>query len=429
MTSNAPRISVSPARRYSVAAGRRWPVDVRPALGELLSSWLHRLAHANGVPPRYFGAVLGAAGEAWSAQLDRHLPEAVRRLLLDHTSICPEELDGLCLGPSQLSVLRLRLRTRPHDAATSTAQSAWLQYCPVCLRDDEVPYFRCSWTLATRVSCFHHGCRLRDRCPSCGQGLAPFKRDRLLPQQYCTFCDSHLAKPTALARAGARRLERLIDDLLRLDTAGRALGVGRGARKTLPARIAICPMPIGTTTSTIPHLSHRVSETGLLSEKGFKILPHVILHKFINDGLRQIQGSELFIEPSAACLRSLHPGDQIILCTNLFIRRRYVRRADPKRQRRCAGCIRQHLALADCHNSTSVKVHVVDIALPLLNVCHELIDGRSNTRSIAFDAQGPSVTPASEILRRMTTFGWCVPSKNHVIPLSMTLTNATVLSC
>ena len=58
MTSNAPRISVSPARRYSVAAGRRWPVDVRPALGELLSSWLLRLAHANGVPPRYFGAVL-----------------------------------------------------------------------------------------------------------------------------------------------------------------------------------------------------------------------------------------------------------------------------------------------------------------------------------------------------------------------------------
>ena len=202
MTSNAPRISVSPARRYSVAAGRRWPVDVRPALGELLSSWLHRLAHANGVPPRYFGAVLGAAGEAWSAQLDRHLPEAVRRLLLDHSSICPEELDGLCLGPSQLSVLRLRLRTRPHDAATSTAQSAWLQYCPVCLRDDEVPYFRCSWTLATRVSCFHHSCRLRDRCPSCGQGLAPFKRDRLLPQQYCNFCDSHLAKPTDPSRGG-----------------------------------------------------------------------------------------------------------------------------------------------------------------------------------------------------------------------------------
>ena len=100
MTSSAQRITVSPARRYRVAAGHRWPVDVRPAPGELLSSWLHRLAHANGVPPRYFGAVLGVAGETWSAQLDRHLPDAARRLLLDHTFICPDEIDGLCLAYS-----------------------------------------------------------------------------------------------------------------------------------------------------------------------------------------------------------------------------------------------------------------------------------------------------------------------------------------
>lgn len=192
MTSSAPRITVSPARRYRVAAGHRWPVDVRPAPGELLSSWLNRLAHANGVPPRYFGGVLGVAGETWSAQLDRHLPDAVRRLLLDHTSICPDEIDGLCLAYSPLSTLRIRLRTQPQHARTSTAQSCWLQFCPSCLREDEVPYFRRSWTLATRVSCFRHGCRLRDRCPSCGQSLAPFRQARLVPQQYCAFCDAPL---------------------------------------------------------------------------------------------------------------------------------------------------------------------------------------------------------------------------------------------
>lgn len=254
MTSTAPRISVSPAHRYGVAAGRRWPVEVRPAPGELLSSWLHRVAHANGVPPRYFGAVLGAAGEAWSAQLDRHLPEAVRRILLDHTSICPEEIDGLSVAHCPLSTLRLRPRTRPQDVVTSTALSSWLQFCPTCLREDEVPYFRRSWTLATRVSCFRHSCRLRDRCPSCGLGLAPFKRDRLVPQQYCAFCDAHLAKPTGAASPDARRLERLIDDLLRIDTVGRA----HDDRRSLAARIAKYPVPVGPGTSTIPYLSHRV---------------------------------------------------------------------------------------------------------------------------------------------------------------------------
>lgn len=117
-----------------------------------------------------------------------------------------------------------------------------------------MPYFRRSWTLATRVSCFHHGCRLRDRCPSCDQGLAPFRQARLVPQQYCAFCDAPLAKPTGPASPGARRLERLIDDLLRLDTAGRA----PDDRKSLAARLMRYPVPVGPTTSTIPFLSHRV---------------------------------------------------------------------------------------------------------------------------------------------------------------------------
>ncbi len=254
MTSTVPRITVSPTRRYGAVAGRRWPVEVRPAPGELLSSWLHRVAHANGVPPRYFGAVLGAVGEAWSAQLDRHLPDAVRRLLLDHTSICPEEIDGLSVAHCPLSTLRLWLRTRPHDVGASTAQSCWLQFCPTCLREDGVPYFRRSWTLATRVSCFRHGCRLRDRCPSCGLGLAPFRQARLLPQQYCAFCDASLAKPTGPASPGARRLERLMDDLLRLDSAGRA----QDGRKSLAVRLARYPVPVGSAISTIPYLSHRV---------------------------------------------------------------------------------------------------------------------------------------------------------------------------
>lgn len=254
MTSTAPRITVSPARRYSVAAGRHWPVEVRPAPGELLSSWLHRVAHANGVPPRYFGAVLGVDGETWSAQLDRHLPDTVRRLLLDHTSICPEEIDGLSVAHCPLSTLRLRLRTRPQDVGTSAALSCWLQFCPTCLREDELPYFRRSWTLATRVSCFRHGCRLRDCCPSCGQGLAPFRQARLVPQQYCAFCDAPLAKPTSPASPVARRIERLIDDLLRLDSAGRS----QGDRKSLAARLARYPVPVGSAISTIPYLSHRV---------------------------------------------------------------------------------------------------------------------------------------------------------------------------
>ena len=49
-------------------------------------------------------------------------------------------------------------------------------------------------------------------------------------------------------------LERLIDDLLRLDSAGRA----QDDRKSLAARLSRYSVPVGPGTSTIPYLSHRV---------------------------------------------------------------------------------------------------------------------------------------------------------------------------
>jgi hypothetical protein len=76
----------------------------------------------------------------------------------------------------------------------------------------------------------------------------------VVPQQYCAFCDAPLVKPTGPASTGARRLERLIDDLLRLDSAGRA----HDDRKSLAVQLMKHPVPVGTATSTIPFLSHRV---------------------------------------------------------------------------------------------------------------------------------------------------------------------------
>ena len=91
-------ISVTPAERYANAVGNCWPVAIMPAPGELLSSWLHRLAYANGVPPHYFGALLGAPGENWSARLDRALPDRILRLLEEHTHIPLEDIAALTVA-------------------------------------------------------------------------------------------------------------------------------------------------------------------------------------------------------------------------------------------------------------------------------------------------------------------------------------------
>ena len=60
--------------RYLDVVGDRWPAVLGPQPDELLSSWLHRLAIANGVAPRSFAGVLGLSGGMWSPRLDVRLP-------------------------------------------------------------------------------------------------------------------------------------------------------------------------------------------------------------------------------------------------------------------------------------------------------------------------------------------------------------------
>lgn len=172
MTQAVSQITVTPARDYGNEVGQGWPGVVAPAPGELLSSWLHRLALANGVPPQYFGRVLGVAGGDWSVKLDRDLPGRVLDLLVERTGLPAEDIDGLALISDPLARLRLRQITGSGDARTSTARVNRLQYCPACLKEDRAPFFRRGWSLATRISCFRHGCRLRDHRPACCRNIS-----------------------------------------------------------------------------------------------------------------------------------------------------------------------------------------------------------------------------------------------------------------
>jgi 3-phenylpropionate/cinnamic acid dioxygenase small subunit len=228
-------------------------VGVTPAPGELLSSWLHRLALANGVPPRYFGRVLGLSGADWSERLDRALPKHVLDSLVDRAEVPAAEISGLALGPDPLTRLRLRLKIKPQKIPTSAPRITRLQYCPTCLMEDQAPYFRRGWTLATRVSCLHHGRRLRDRCPHCSGGIAPSRQDQLLPQHICVWCGCDLRKRTVRVAHDVQQLERLIEDLLRLHVAGYSLP----EKSTLPALLSTACFTFGTEHKSIAQLPLR----------------------------------------------------------------------------------------------------------------------------------------------------------------------------
>ena len=233
--------------RYTDIVSNRWPISVTPLPDELLSSWIHRLAFANGIASRPFAGILGLGNRMWSPFLDLQLPHRIAALLCDQSGIPYTAISALSVTDWALTPLMLPLRENTHRS-----RSAWIQYCPLCLADDKTPYFRRQWRLASRISCFVHGSGLRDRCPTCHRAIAPFDHRELLPQHFCARCGFDLrtaAKPSV--KLMARRLERVIADICRVEQAK-----GSGAIVNFIARVLRIPATLDISPSrTLKSLS------------------------------------------------------------------------------------------------------------------------------------------------------------------------------
>ncbi|NNH65884.1 TniQ family protein [Rhizobium laguerreae] len=199
--------------RYEEVVSDRWPVFVRPQPGELLSSWVHRLGLANGIAPRPFGRVLGFSAGMWSPSLDMSFQSDAVNILSAYTGIPLPQLFTMSLKGSPLKRLLLPLRDDGRRRS-----SAWLQFCPQCLAEDAQPYFRRQWRLSTRISCPHHRCGLRDRCPSCRSRIAAFNQVELVPQHFCVTCGFDLRQASRVfVSPSVRSLDQCIHDICRLE--------------------------------------------------------------------------------------------------------------------------------------------------------------------------------------------------------------------
>jgi Zn ribbon nucleic-acid-binding protein len=238
---DAPGLAIEIQEQYREIVSDRWPVIVAPQRDELLSSWLHRLAFANGIASRPFARVLGLGTGMWSASLDIKLPDDVANLLQARTGVSPHELSATSLGRSPLKPLLLPLRCNGRRDS-----STWLQFCSRCLAEDAEPYFRRRWRLATRISCSKHRCGLRDRCPSCHGLIAVFAQTELVPQHYCVACGYDLRRASKKpVSPPARLLDQCIDDICRLEAM-----TGSLLRNSLVQRLLNVPSIAGTFSTT-----------------------------------------------------------------------------------------------------------------------------------------------------------------------------------
>lgn len=161
-----------------------WPIHLKPRTDELLSSWMIRLAHAHGYKiERMCRVLFGRDHALWSRDVDRFAPSGVLTKLCEITGTDPElarlttlESYGGFLseevhpGGHSPWILPLHIHHRQRTAPG-------LMYCPICLQDGEIAYYRRPWRLAFVTVCTVHGVVLHDTCWQCGIPVMPHRVD------------------------------------------------------------------------------------------------------------------------------------------------------------------------------------------------------------------------------------------------------------
>lgn len=175
-----------------------------PLLDESLSSWRQRGALANGFTlfPRAPGELVRSDSDlkpgpntvAWLAQNHGLAPQDVARMTLASLDGTLLRFRGGASVPRWVLPLRYTRRDRPFG----------IPFCPLCLREDEEPYFRLRWRLGLSSSCSSHGVRLVDACSRCGHppwpatnALRNLYEGSWIPLHECPVCRFDLRHCTA----------------------------------------------------------------------------------------------------------------------------------------------------------------------------------------------------------------------------------------
>lgn len=174
------------------------PIHPQPRPNEILSSWMVRLAFANGFPLHtFYSALLGYKAPIWNRDTDRHPSPALLERLSQSTDQSLPDLHALTLSAydgmlfEQLPTIGDAIWILPVGIFHRTRKRGGMQYCPLCLKYDPIPYYRRSWRLALYAICEHHYCLMQEFCPACHA-------------------------PIAFHRHGIGRGKRLLDQPLRL---------------------------------------------------------------------------------------------------------------------------------------------------------------------------------------------------------------------
>lgn len=202
-----PRNSVAMAYYFDAL-----PLHPKPEHLESLTSYLMRLAEANGIR-----TVDGLTAVCF--------PNQDRRITRDLADYPPTSMDvlvrvGGCAQQTLLETTFVHVGTKfgrsiqpqPLSRFLSGSVAQHLRYCPICLAERELPYYSLVWRFCMVVGCPEHCCKLLDHCGRCERPIpflaAPLKIG------VCPSCGWNLR--TCLAEPVLDEVLRVIRDRIRV---------------------------------------------------------------------------------------------------------------------------------------------------------------------------------------------------------------------
>lgn len=188
------------------------PVKLKPKHDEILSSWIVRLAMAHGTKVHSFCALTLPQKSIWNRDIDKGADEDLMRSLSLLTGTNIETVRQTTLSALEGFVYEKHNKYGPTSWILPVGVyhrkrvGFGMQYCSLCLSEDENPYFRLKWRFAFVVVCEKHGTLLRDRCPRCSTPinfhrgeLGTFKKYQVTSLTLCCECNEDIRLAPAIS--------------------------------------------------------------------------------------------------------------------------------------------------------------------------------------------------------------------------------------
>lgn len=169
----------------------RFLIIPEPFEGEIFSSWFARCAYAHKTHPRTFWNLHFPKNKfiySITSNIDATVSDEILQVLSIKTSFSFLKLRNMTMKSYDGYLQEEIIRNGNNKFLTN------YRFCPKCLEEDRIPYFKKNHRVIFSTFCEKHKCYLLDKCPECKTQISLFKMfNNELVYEFCSNCGFKLA--------------------------------------------------------------------------------------------------------------------------------------------------------------------------------------------------------------------------------------------